>query len=244
LHLRDGPDVCALFLDIDGTLLEIAPTPEAVIVPPGLADLVGGLTSRLKGAVAIVTGRPIDDVDRFLQPLLPVAAGVHGAEFRNEPGGRVELHAELLDPGVLAAVRRLADDQAGIIIERKLTSIAVHYRLAPSAGPRLEGALEQILAEGPDHLILCRGRKVFEVVPRYISKGSALARFMERDPFRGRRPVMIGDDLSDQSAFEAAVRLGGVGLKVGGERFGPAEADFSGPSAVRAWLAEWAGIVS
>lgn len=240
LFLPDGADRLALFLDVDGTLIDIASTPGAVQVAEGLTDVLEASTARLGGALAILTGRPIGDIDQFFAPLSLVAAGVHGTEMRTEPGGPVGLFAEHLDRSVLAAVERLADLEPGIIVEPKLTSVAVHHRLAPGAGPRLEAALETILADGPDHLILCRGRKVFEIVPRYISKGTALERLMRLEQFRGRTPVMIGDDTSDQSAFEAAERLGGVGLKVCGERFSAAEADFGGPGEVRDFLARFA----
>jgi trehalose 6-phosphate phosphatase len=227
----------ALFLDLDGTLIDIAPTPQTVIVPHGLASLLGDLTQRLGGALAIVTGRPIADVDRFLAPLVPVAAGVHGAEIRTDCCGHIQLTAAAIDPALIAAVRAFAETEPGVVVESKHASIAVHYRLAPSAEPRIEAALQRILAHGPDHLILCRGRKVFEIVPRHVSKGAALETLLKLPAFRGRHPVMIGDDISDQSAFAAATRLGGCGLKVAGEHFNRAEAFFSGPAEVRGWLA-------
>ena len=226
----------ALFLDLDGTLIDIAPTPDSVGAPDGLAILLAALTQRLDGALAIVTGRPIADVDRFLAPLAPIAAGIHGAELRLEPGGHVELQAEPIEAQIVAAVRSFADDRPEFFVETKHTSIAVHYRQAPAADGHVEAALQDILEDGPDHLILARGRKVLEIVPRHISKGAALVTLMGLPAFRGRRPVMIGDDISDQSAFQAAVQLGGMGLKVAGEQFSTAEADFAGPAEVRAWL--------
>jgi trehalose 6-phosphate phosphatase len=227
----------ALFLDLDGTLVDIAPTPDGVRVPDGLAQLLGRLTQRLGGALAIVTGRPIRDVDRFLAPLVPIAAGVHGAEFRLVPHGDVRLAAEPIDPIVAAAARELADAELGVVIESKPASIALHYRLAPDAEARIETVLRRILEDGPDHLILCRGRKVFEIVPAHVSKGAALETLMALPDFRGRRPVMVGDDISDETAFVAVEQLGGCGLKVAGEHFSRAEAFFSGPADVRAWLA-------
>jgi trehalose 6-phosphate phosphatase len=227
----------ALFLDLDGTLIDIAPTPDGVRVPDGLAGLLAELTRGLGGALAIVTGRPIRDVDRFLAPLAPVAAGVHGAEIRAACRGAVRLMADPIDGAVIAAVEEMAAAEAGTVVEIKRASIAVHYRLAPAAEPRIEAALRRILHDCPEHLILCRGRKVFEVVPAHVSKGAALEMLLALPAFRGRRPVMIGDDISDQSAFAAATRLGGCGLKVAGEHFSRAEAFFSGPAEVRAWLA-------
>lgn len=231
----------ALFLDLDGTLIEIAPTPEGVTVPTGLVAMLADLSLRLEGAVAIVTGRQITDIDRLLTPLAPIGAGVHGAEMRATPAGNIELRAEAVDAAIVDAVRRLASREPGTIVELKAVSIAVHYRANPSAGTRIEAALLRLLDGGPEHLILSHGRKVFEIVPRHVSKGAALADLMQLPTFRGRKPIMIGDDVTDQSAFEMALRLGGVGLKVAGEQFAPEEADFASPAEVRNWLAATKG---
>ncbi|MDX2201617.1 MAG: trehalose-phosphatase [Hyphomicrobiaceae bacterium] len=232
----DDPKATALFLDLDGTLIDIAPTPDSVHVPDGLAAMLGELTRQLDGALAIVTGRTIADVDRFLAPLTPVAAGVHGAELRHGPGGEITVRADPIDAGVAQSVRRVAAEHASVMVETKHASIAVHYRQAPSLAPVLEVALARILDDGPDHLILAHGRQVFEIVPRHVSKGAALQAIMDLPAFAGRRPVMIGDDVPDVPALEAAIRLGGSGLRVAGEHFSPAEADFMGPVEVRAWL--------
>lgn len=233
----DVPSHCALFLDIDGTLIDIAPTPDAVTTPDGLVAALNAITEKLGGSLAVVTGRPIADVDRLLAPLAPVAAGIHGAEVRASAGGTIQQLAGPIDEDVLAAVRRAVADEAGCALETKRVSLAVHYRLAPDAGPRLEAALQRILDDGPDHLMLCPGRRVLEIVPRHISKGSALKALMELPMFRGRVPVMIGDDVTDESAFEAAHGFGGLGLRVAGEYFAQASAHFTGPDDVRTWLA-------
>lgn len=227
----------ALFLDVDGTLIDIAPTPDRVVVPKDLVPTLARLSQRLGGALAILTGRPAADVDRFLSPLKPILAGVHGAQMRVAPDGDIVEIAEPLDSPVVAAVRELAGLHPGVIVEPKGASIAVHYRLAGAVGPELEKALRRILAATPDHAELCVGRKVVEIVPRRVSKGGALSALMQHPPFAGRRPIMIGDDASDRSAFEAAERLGGLGLRVAGECFAREEADFESPSRVRAWLA-------
>jgi trehalose 6-phosphate phosphatase len=226
----------ALFLDIDGTLIDIAPAPELVRIPPDLAQLIGDLTTALGGALAILTGRPIVDVDRFLAPLAPVAAGVHGAELRMSRGGEVQLTAEPIDPEVIDAVRGVMQAEPGVFVELKRASVAVHYRLAPDAGPRIERALQGVVGSSHDHLILCKGRKVLEIMPRHISKGTALERIAELPAFRGRVPIMIGDDVSDLTAFAAAVRLGGHGLKVAGGQYGAEESAFHDPMEVREWL--------
>lgn len=227
----------ALFLDLDGTLIDIAPTPDDVTVPDGLAKLLDRLVTRIGGALAILTGRPIGDIDRLLTPLAPIAAGVHGAELRSRPQEEIVWKAAPIDAKIVRAVHGVAARHVGAVVETKRASIAVHYRQVPMLAPLLDAALVRILDDGPDHLIIARGRKVLEIVPRHVSKGSALEAIMELPAFRDRRPIMIGDDVTDRSAFAAATRLGGVGLKVAGELFSQAEADFSGPAEVREWLA-------
>jgi trehalose 6-phosphate phosphatase len=231
------PSNDALFLDLDGTLVDIAPTPDATHIPPDLVPILTRVSARLHGALAIISGRSVSVINRFLSPLGVVAAGVHGAELLAQPRGDVLLTVGPLEPDVVTAVGRLSGIAAGVIVELKLYSIAVHYRLAPTAEQRIEAELRGILQDSPDHLILCPGRKVFEVVPKQVSKGAALEALLHYPAFRGRRPIMIGDDVPDQSAFDAAIRYGGTGLRVAGERFSREGADFAGPSDVRSWLA-------
>jgi len=231
------PSSCALFLDLDGTLIDIASAPDLVSVPVDLVPMLTRLAARLDGALAIVTGRPVDEVNHFLKPLRLVTAGVHGAQLRMEMNGDVLLTVGPMDPVVASAVCKLNELAPGVVVEPKVFSIAVHYRLAPSVERRIEEALRRIVADSPDHFILCPGRCVIEVVPKQVSKGAALEALMALPRFEGRRPIMIGDDVPDESALAAAVRHGGLGLRVAGEHF-KANADFKGPTEVRAWLAQ------
>ncbi len=226
----------ALFLDLDGTLIEIAQTPDGVIVPDGLAGELGRLVQVLQGALAIITGRPIGDVDRLLAPLVPVAAGIHGAELRALQHGEVVSRAGPIDDEIVQAFHRLAANYPGILVEPKGVSVALHYRQAPALAEDLQREIERVLRDGPGHLMVVEGRFVFEILPRNASKGSALETIMELPAFVGRRPIIIGDDLPDEPAIEAAIRLGGMGLKVAGEHFSSEEADFTGPADVRNWL--------
>ena len=236
----EDPASYALFLDLDGTLIDIASEPHLVTIPPDLVPLLSRVSACLDGALAIVSGRTIKEIDHFLYPLRPVVAGVHGAEMRTEVDGDVLLTVGPLDPAVEAAVSRLSALAPGVLIEHKIHTIAVHFRLAPEAEPGIEAELKQIVAGSPDHFILAPGRCVIEVVPRHVSKGAALEAFMGLQTFKGRVPIMIGDDLPDETALEAAERLGGRGLRVAGEHFNQG-ADFNGPAEVRAWLASVAG---
>jgi trehalose 6-phosphate phosphatase len=200
-----------------------------------LISLLHRLVTGLDGALAIVTGRPIVDIDRILAPLRPVTAGIHGAQLRTNVSGEVLLLAGSMDPRVEAAVRAIGALAPGVIVESKVHSVAVHYRLAPAAKPQIELVLKGIVANSTDHFILCPGRCVIEVVPRHVSKGAALEVLMGLPAFKGRRPIMVGDDAPDESALSAAVRMDGLGLRVAGEYF-KGKSDFAGPAAVRAWL--------
>lgn len=238
MELLEDAQRFALFLDFDGTLVDIAPAPDAVVVPGELAPMLGRIADRLGGALAVLTGRPIADIDRFLAPLKPVAAGVHGSEVRLARDGPVELQSEPIEASIIRRVRKIAQGVQGALLELKAASVAIHYRNVPEAEGAIEAALSDLVADSGDHLILCRGRKVLEIVPAHVSKGDALETFMRRPAFRGRRPIMIGDDVSDLSAFAAARRFGGRGLKVAGEQFHPGDVEFSGPEHVRRWLDE------
>jgi trehalose 6-phosphate phosphatase len=226
----------ALFLDFDGTLVDLAGTPDAIVVPPGLPDLLVRLERALDGAFAIVTGRRIVDIDRFLAPEIFVVAGVHGGEYRFGRGEIVRPTTEPIETELVEAIRVLEHRVPGVLVEPKGATLTVHWRAVPEAADRIEAELTRILADGPDHLEISHGRKVFEICPRHVSKGTALDHLAELPAFRGRRPVMIGDDVSDESAFRAAERRGGEGFRVRGETFPAAHADFASPRQVREWL--------
>lgn len=245
-RLRPAPPAldlrrAALFLDFDGTLVDVAGTPDRVAVPPDLVAMLGRLAVELDGALAVVTGRRLADIDRLLDPLRLAGAGSHGAEMRRVAGGEVRFETAPLDPRLRLEIMALAALGDGVIVEAKHSAMAVHYRLAPGAEAAIEAALDAILAGRDSHWILRRGRRVFEIIPAEVSKGVALAILARLPQFAGRRPVMIGDDLADEGAFLAAGRLGGMGLRVAGEHFPSGAADFAGPAAVRRWLQAAAG---
>jgi trehalose 6-phosphate phosphatase len=228
----------ALFLDVDGTLLDISPTPEQVSVPPQLVATLQRLRDAFGGAVALLTGRQVAETDRLFAPLELVTAGVHGTELRHSFGGPVEFLSPPIPADAIAALRRIAQSFPGVRVEPKGPGVAVHYRSAPATRDALNAALAGFIAERAPPLALCRGRMVFELVPQGFSKARALDALVAKPPFAGRRPVMIGDDAGDEGAFSTAERLAGRALRVAGEHFRGSRTDFADAASVRLWLAE------
>ena len=222
-------DKDALLLDFDGTLVDIAATPASVSVPPTLLRDLGALHERLNGALAVVSGRPVGELDALLAPLRLPAAGEHGAAIRTAPAAE-PLRPRL--PAVPPAWREAADDLArampGVLVEQKPGGFVLHYRLAPAAGPALHDALSRLVGGAPGFEIM-PAAAAWEVRPRGIDKGEAVRALMQAAPFRGRRPIFIGDDVTDEDGIAAACALGGAGLRVP-DAFGDA-------AGVRAWLA-------
>ena len=226
----------ALYLDIDGTLLDVALTPSTVRIPPILPHLLDALSQRLSGAVAIITGRPLKEADELLHPARFVAAGVHGAQMRISSDGAIESLAPSLDQALQDDIRKIVIDLPGIVFEDKGNGIALHYRLAPEQHTALMMMLEKLVMKYPEQFTIFGGRMVVEVLPVGFSKGRALRTLASMPPFANRTPVMIGDDIADIAAFNAAEELGGFGLKVAGEHFSHEEASFHGPADVLEWL--------
>ncbi len=204
---------CALFLDFDGTVVDIAPQPQAVHVPAPLIDVLRRVQDYLQGAVAIISGRPIVQLDDFLQPLRLAVAGVHGAERRGHDGHVHLLHTHPLDH-VEEAACNLAAQHPGLLVENKRGSLALHYRQAPELEAECLRAMQQAVDESPG-VTLLRGKMVVEAKPGGASKGRAIEDFLAEPPFTGRTPLFIGDDLTDEVGFSTVQRLGGLGIKVG-----------------------------
>ncbi len=202
----------ALFLDLDGTLLDIAPSPESVRIPRTLHRDLERAREVVDGALALVSGRSIESIDRLLAPLRLPTAGQHGAEMRYAP----EEPALLCSRVDLGAARRLLTPITaipGIIIEDKGVSLAIHYRQARTRAEQLHSWITGALAPLGDELEVLRGRRVFDIKPRGISKATAVERFMARAPFNGRFPVFVGDDKTDEDGFKAVTALGGIGVR-------------------------------
>ena len=223
----------ALFLDMDGTLLDIAATPASVVVAPGLLDDLRQIRTRLGGALAVVTGRPIEQVDALLQDAPHAVSGEHGGAVRLAPGAGIEQsHLPSLPPGVLDAATAIADATPGVLLEPKSRGFVLHFRAVPEAGPALHAALADLTAPHDATLVLLAAHMAWEVKPRGADKGTAVRTLMQHPPFRGRLPVFIGDDVTDQDGMAACRDAGGFGLFVP-DVFGDA-------AGVRRWLARLA----
>lgn len=204
---------CALFLDFDGTLVDLAPQPDAVIVPSGLVHTLGELNHYLGGALAVISGRPIEQIDAFLQPLRLPVAGVHGTE-RRAFDGVVSLMSTHPLERVQEAALALAAQHPQLRVEIKRGSVALHYRLAPELEPLCLQVMQDAVAHSPG-LTLLHGKMVIEAKPRDASKGHAIEAFLHEPPFAGRMPVFVGDDFTDEVGFSTVQRMQGLGIKVG-----------------------------
>jgi trehalose 6-phosphate phosphatase len=228
-----------VFLDLDGTVLDIAATPEVACADTHLIQTLRDLNRALNGAVTIVSGRTIASIDDLLRPLSLTAVGLHGGETRNPPDAAIFRRTAQLPRETLLEIKVSLAGLDGVLIEDKGGTVAVHYRNRPEAEPQIRRIMQQIASDNRD-LHLLEGRKVFEIVPAGVSKHAAITELRTRLPFRGRRPIMIGDDRTDEAAIDAVNAWGGLGLRVAGEHFPAAQADFTGPSEVRAWLKTFA----
>jgi trehalose 6-phosphate phosphatase len=224
----------ALFLDIDGTLLDMARTPDRVKVPHDLLRALQSLSQELSGAFAFVSGRSLESIDRLFSPFRPAAIGAHGGEIRGADGRVVR------EPALPDAVRRvfagLADNIPGLLLEDKRCALALHYRLAPEAQPVLTSAMHKHapLFEAEKVHIL-QGKSVIEARRLGVDKGRAVAALARQKPFAGRAILFGGDDATDLDVFRILPDLGGRGFSVG-RHFPGADHVFDSPRAVRQWL--------
>jgi trehalose 6-phosphate phosphatase len=207
----------AWFLDVDGTLIEIAERPDAIRVDKRMVAAIGMLKVAARDAVALVSGRPIRELDRIFAPLHLAAAGLHGLE-RRDAAGRVLRDAER-DPKldeVVAEMRNFARGHPGVLIEDKGITVALHFRQMPAADDAAVHLVQNIAARNKGRFIVQHGKMVVELRPPGFDKGAVVEAFMAEPPFYGRRPVFVGDDATDEAGFAAANRLGGASVRVGG----------------------------
>lgn len=223
----------AVFLDFDGTLVDLAPTPDGVRVAPGVIEALALLAERHGGALALISGRPIVQIDAMLAPLTLPVAGVHGVERRGADG-RFTVAATPEVAPVLARAQALAAVHPGLLVEQKRGAVALHYRLAPELEQLCLQEMTAAVQACPGVLLL-HGKMVLEAKPAATDKGGAIAAFMQESPFAGRRPVFAGDDTTDEAGFAFVQQAGGQGVKVGS---GPSAASLrlASPGALRAAL--------
>jgi len=228
----------AVLLDIDGTLLDLMPTPREVWVPPGLARTLNRLHRRTGGALALVSGRSLNDIDLIFAPDVFPAVGGHGAEMRIEgDNDAVASHAPPLDRELKRRLAAIAKLSPGILLEDKGYSLALHYRLAPHAEKAIYAAVSLIRADLPDAPIeVLPGKQVCEIKHSGFTKASGVRELMTHPPFKGRKPFFIGDDVTDESVFAIMPDLDGIAFSVGRRARGVA-GHFDAPSDVREFLA-------
>ena len=226
----------ALFLDFDGTLVDLADTPGAIRIPDGLPTLLRSLSQRLNGRLAIVSGRAIADLEQHLDCSGIAVSGSHGLELRLADGVPIPLAVPFDSKGLGSKVDRFAAQHSGLLVERKPSSVALHYRMAPEEGEKVERFMSALAHK--TGLSLQPGKMVYELRPKGADKGDAIRAFMAEPEFGGARPIMIGDDITDEDAFEAAAAMGGAGILVGPERRSAARYRLADVGQVGAWLAE------
>jgi trehalose 6-phosphate phosphatase len=238
-----APDLreAAILLDIDGTILDLAATPGDVSVPPSLCMILQRLRERTSGALALVSGRPLADIDRIFSPLRFVAIGGHGAEIRIVPDAEPQ-RAGPFDDGVKRRFAAIAFAHPGILVEDKGYSLALHYRMAPECEKFVRESAAAIRAELADRPIeLLPGKLMLEIKQTGVSKATSVRQLMTHQPFSTRRPIFIGDDVTDEDVFSIMPEFDGIAIAVG-ERYSAMAHHLDRPADVRCWLGRLAQI--
>ncbi len=228
----------ALFLDVDGTLVEIESYPDRVRADERMRDRLLRLSRRLEGALALVSGRTIAALDRIFAPLSLPAAGGHGAELRAADGLVVSATPLQLPDTVQAKLGRFAAAHDGLLLEPKPGGATLHYRRAPELENECRRLVQGLLAELGDEYRIIEGKMILELMPLAASKGEAVQALMRRPPFAGRRPVFVGDDVTDEDGFRAVNALGGLSVRVGDLAGSDARYALADVAAVCRWLDE------
>jgi trehalose 6-phosphate phosphatase len=233
------PDLrkCAILLDIDGTILDLASSPQQVWVPARLRQTLARLDELTGGALALVSGRSLSDIDLIFSPLQLAAIGGHGAELRPFAGAEPARRAPPLGNDLKRKLAGISELGPGILAEDKGYSLALHYRLAPDKADAVRAAVDRICADIPPGTVeILPGKLVVEAKPAGMSKATAVSELMGYEPFAKRRPIFIGDDITDEPVFGVIAQLGGLGFSVGYAAPG-VNGHFDNPESVRAWLA-------
>ena len=235
----------AVLLDVDGTLLDIAPTPREVVVPRELPETLARVSDRLGGALALVSGRPIYEIDEFFALLRLPTIGGHGAEMRPVAGGvTISGRSTPLDPIFRQRLKDIAANHPGVLVEDKGYSIALHYRQVPKQGLALVHDVKHAYQAWADQSFeLLAGKAVLEIKYAAFNKGSAVRDLMTYPPFKGRAPIFVGDDRTDEDAFKVMPEFNGQSMSVGRKLPG-IEKYFECPADVRRWLGLMSGLVA
>ncbi|MGI9492198.1 MAG: trehalose-phosphatase [Geminicoccaceae bacterium] len=233
-------DHAALFFDVDGTLVEIEKKPDAVSVSAELRRLLRSLIDRSDGALALVSGRSIDQLDALFQPLAFSASGLHGLEHRMLPS---EITRAAVDPTVMSAAKlsldQFAKGRKGVLVEDKGLTLALHYRMAPEHHEAAADWVRNLVDDSQSNFVLLEGKMVFELKPPGFDKGRAIVDFMQEPPFRGRCPIFAGDDVTDEAGFDAVNAMSGMSIKIGDdERQTTAAYGLETVQATLAWLSD------
>ncbi|UPK35568.1 trehalose-phosphatase [Bradyrhizobium sp. 186] len=228
----------AILLDVDGTLLELMPTPREVWVPPGLSNTLNRLVERTSGALALVSGRSLNDLDLIFAPDVYCGVGGHGAEMRLSVDNEADdVHAPPMDKELKRRLAAIAKLSPGILLEDKGYSLALHYRLAPHAERAIYESVSLIRADLPNAPIeVLPGKFVCEIKHSGFTKASGVRELMKHEPFMGRRPIFIGDDVTDETVFAIMPDMDGLSFSVGRRAIG-VNGHFDAPSDVRTFLA-------
>lgn len=237
LNVRTKPEQYALFFDIDGTLIDLADTPDSIIVPADLPRHLAALSRHLKGALALVTGRALTYADHLFAPHSLLIAGLHGTELRLPDGTFTRPEPTHAFQALKHELTALEKHLPGVLVEDKGAAVAVHIRHVPEAANEIEKTMQAAVVKAGPGYVLQRGKMVFEIRPDSADKGRALNAYMAMPPFAGRVPVAWGDDVTDESLFAAANRLGGVSIRVGAPAPTEAIHRMNSPHVVRDMLA-------
>lgn len=232
-RLLPPPSQAAFLLDFDGTLVDIASTPESVVVPQNLPDILLALRRRCNDALAVVTGRPIEQIDFFLKDIPYAVAGEHGLALRHRPHDPIEwIPMAPMPSDWIRGAKQIKEKYPAIRIEKKHNGLVIHFRAAPELGEMLREEMQSWVDQQKDNFDLYPSKMAWEIRPSGINKGEALGMILKKPPFLGRRPIFIGDDVTDEDGVIIANEMKGVGFRI--------PRDFPNPKTLRLWLASLA----
>ena len=226
----------ALFLDVDGTLLDIRDDPSDVVADSALIELLQACSAELHGALSLVSGRSIEEVDRIFAPAVFPVAGAHGAELRFAGAQALTMDSKPMPREALRRLEEFVATNRGLLLEHKRGGVSLHYRRVPELQEACEELIRGLMADLGDAFRLIAGKMVFEIAPGAHNKGAAVRSFLAHAPFTGRIPVYVGDDVTDEDAFTETNRVDGLSIRVGDSSHSEAQYELPDVASVRSWL--------